>query len=172
YVIAALFDFAIASTVLAGLMVYYRIGLTLNALYAVPIILILTMFVTAVALFLSATQVRFRDIGVAMPLLLQLWMFASPVVYPLSAVPPRLRGLFYDCPQTRTRLQTLSHPPRIGSGRGAQPAHAQAAKSATALGGVLGRARREFRGRAWRGARHHRAQRGGQEHDPETALKH
>ena len=94
YVIAALFDFAIASTVLAGLMIYYRIGLTLNALYAVPIILVLTMFVTAVALFLSATQVRFRDIGVAMPLLLQLWMFASPVVYPLSAVPTRLRGLY------------------------------------------------------------------------------
>jgi lipopolysaccharide transport system permease protein len=94
YVIAALFDFAIASTVLAGLMFYYRIGLTLNALYAVPIILVLTMFVTAVAFILSATQVRFRDIGVAMPLVLQLWMFASPVVYPLSAVPPGLRGLY------------------------------------------------------------------------------
>lgn len=94
YVVAALFDFAIASTVLAGLMIYYRIGLTLNALYAVPIILILTLFVTAVALFLSATQVRFRDIGVAMPLLLQLWMFVSPVVYPLSAVPPGLRGFY------------------------------------------------------------------------------
>jgi lipopolysaccharide transport system permease protein len=94
YVIAALFDFAIASTVLAGLMFYYRIHLTLNALYAVPIILVLTMFVTAVAFILSATQVRFRDIGVAMPLVLQLWMFASPVVYPLSAVPERLRGLY------------------------------------------------------------------------------
>jgi lipopolysaccharide transport system permease protein len=94
YVIAALFDFAIASTVLAGLMFYYRISLTLNVLYAVPIILVLTMFVTAVAFVLSATQVRFRDIGVAMPLVLQLWMFASPVVYPLSAVPPRLRGLY------------------------------------------------------------------------------
>jgi lipopolysaccharide transport system permease protein len=94
YVIAALFDFAIASTVLAGLMFYYRISLTPNVLYAVPIILVLTMFVTAVAFILSATQVRFRDIGVAMPLVLQLWMFASPVVYPLSAVPERLRGLY------------------------------------------------------------------------------
>ncbi|HEX3558973.1 MAG TPA: ABC transporter permease [Pyrinomonadaceae bacterium] len=94
YVVAALFDFAIASTVLAGLMIYYRIGLTWNALYALPVILILTLFVTAVALFLSATQVRFRDIGVAMPLLLQLWMFASPVVYPLSAVPAGLRGFY------------------------------------------------------------------------------
>jgi lipopolysaccharide transport system permease protein len=45
-------------------------------------------------LFFSATQVRFRDIGVAMPLLTQVWMFATPVVYPLSAVPARMRPFY------------------------------------------------------------------------------
>jgi lipopolysaccharide transport system permease protein len=94
YVIAALFDFAVASTLLAGLMAYYRLPVTLNALYAVPIVLILTCFVTAVALAFSSLQVRFRDVGVAIPLLLQLWMFATPVVYPLSVVPERFRGLY------------------------------------------------------------------------------
>jgi lipopolysaccharide transport system permease protein len=94
YVIAALFDFAIASSVLAALMFYYRVTLTVNVFYAVPIILILTVFVSAVSLFLSAMQVRFRDIGVAMPLLLQVWMFATPVAYPLSAVPESLRPLY------------------------------------------------------------------------------
>jgi lipopolysaccharide transport system permease protein len=94
YVIASLFDFLIASSVFAGLMLYYHVALTLRALYILPIILILTCFVTAISLFFSATQVRFRDIGVAMPLLLQLWMFATPVVYPLSAVPARLQGLY------------------------------------------------------------------------------
>jgi lipopolysaccharide transport system permease protein len=94
YVIAALFDFLIASLVLVGLMVYYRVEPTLNALYALPIIVILTCFATAMSLFFSATQVRFRDIGVAIPLLLQLWMFATPVIYPLSAVPERLRSFY------------------------------------------------------------------------------
>lgn len=94
YVIAALFDLAIASSVLIGLLLYYHVPFTVNALYAVPIILVLTLFVTAMALFFSAAQVRFRDVGVAMPLLLQLWMFASPVVYPLSSVPPRLQSLY------------------------------------------------------------------------------
>ena len=94
YVIAALFDFLVASTVLAGLLVYYHVGLTVKALYAVPIILVLTMFATSVAFVLSATQVRFRDIGLAMPLLLQLWMFASPVVYPLNSVPASFRTLY------------------------------------------------------------------------------
>jgi lipopolysaccharide transport system permease protein len=98
YVIAALFDFLIASLVLIGLMAYYRVTPTLNAFYGLPIILILTCFATAMALFFSATQVRFRDMGVAVPLLLQLWMFATPVIYPLSAVPSRWRPLYMANP--------------------------------------------------------------------------
>lgn len=94
YVIAALFDFLIASTVLAGLMIYFHITPTLKAIYALPITLVLTSFVTAMSLFFSATQVRFRDMGVAIPLLLQLWMFATPIIYPLSAVPDRLRPFY------------------------------------------------------------------------------
>jgi lipopolysaccharide transport system permease protein len=94
YVVAALFDLLIASPVLLGLMLYYRVPFTFNALYAIPIILVTTMFITAMALIFSAAQVRFRDIGVALPLLLQIWMFATPVVYPLSAVPDRFRSLY------------------------------------------------------------------------------
>ena len=94
YVIAALFDLLMASSILLALMLYYRVPFTLNALWVVPVIFVLTVFLTATALLLSATQVRFRDIGMAMPLLLQLWMFATPVVYPLEQVPQRFRGLY------------------------------------------------------------------------------
>lgn len=94
YVLAALVDFLIASIVLAALMVYYRVPLTLRAFYVIPLIFVLTLFSLSIALLLSATQVRFRDIGMAMPLLLQLWMFATPIVYPLSAVPAWLRSIY------------------------------------------------------------------------------
>lgn len=97
YVIAAVFDFLIASFLLLGMMLYYRIALTWNLIYVLPIMLALFCFATAGALFFSAWQVRFRDIGMAMPLLLQLWMFATPVVYPLSAIeraPKLLRSLY------------------------------------------------------------------------------
>jgi lipopolysaccharide transport system permease protein len=94
YVIAALFDLLMASSILFALMLYYRVPFTLNALWAIPVVFVLTVFLTATALLLSATQVRFRDIGMAMPLLLQLWMFATPVVYPLEQVPQRFRGLY------------------------------------------------------------------------------
>ena len=94
YVSAALFDFAVASTFLIGLFIYYEVGITVYALWAIPIILLIATLATAFSLFFSALQVWFRDVGVAMPLLLQIWMFATPVVYPLSAVPLWLRGFY------------------------------------------------------------------------------
>ena len=45
-------------------------------------------------LVLSAAQVRWRDIGVAMPVLVQVWMFVSPVIYPLGVVPEAWRPLY------------------------------------------------------------------------------
>jgi lipopolysaccharide transport system permease protein len=97
YVFSALVDLAVASAVMGALLLYYEIPLTLYALYSVPIIVVMLLFVTAVSLFLGALQVRFRDVGVAMPLLLQLWMFATPVVYPMSALdklPPLARTVY------------------------------------------------------------------------------
>jgi lipopolysaccharide transport system permease protein len=94
YIVAALFDFSVAGILLVGLMVYYHVTLTINGLYVVPIVLVVSCFALAISLFLSATQVRFRDVGVAVPLLLQVWLFATPVIYPLSAVPQRWRTLY------------------------------------------------------------------------------
>lgn len=94
YVVASLFDFLIASTVVVALLVYYRVPLTLNILFVLPIMVILTVFIIAAALVLSAVQVRFRDVGVAVPVALQIWMFASPILYPLTAVPVRLRSIY------------------------------------------------------------------------------
>jgi lipopolysaccharide transport system permease protein len=94
YVVVALFDFVVASTLLAGLMINYHVSLTVNVLYAVPIILVVSCFALAISFFFSATQVRFRDIGVGVPLLLQLWLFATPVIYPFSAVPSRWRPFY------------------------------------------------------------------------------
>src|SRR5215813_13765782 len=97
YVIAGLFDFLIASSLLAALMVISRVPVNANILYALLVIAIMTMFVIAMVLILSATQVKFRDVGLGMPLLLQIWMFATPIVYPLSAVAklPRPLGWLY-----------------------------------------------------------------------------
>jgi lipopolysaccharide transport system permease protein len=94
YVVAALFDFLVASTVLIVLLIYYRVPLTPNLIYCLPIMAILTLFIVAAALVLAAVQVRFRDVGVAVPIAMQVWMFASPVLYPVAAVPVRFRSIY------------------------------------------------------------------------------
>jgi len=94
YVLAALTDFCIASVILTGVMAYYKVPLTWQLLYAIPIMVILGGVAAAVALVLSAIQVRFRDMGLAMPFLLQIWMFTVPVVYSLQSVPVRFRSLY------------------------------------------------------------------------------
>jgi lipopolysaccharide transport system permease protein len=118
YVAAALTDFLVASVVLAGLMAYYEIPLTWHSLWAVPIVLVITTLVTALGLLLSAVQVRYRDIGMAMPLLLQIWLFASPVIYPLSIVPDRLQPIYMLNPMVGTienfrRVLVLGSPPDL-----------------------------------------------------------
>jgi len=94
YVLAALVDFAIACAILGGLMVYYRLSLSWKALYALPVVAILIAFTSAIALFLSSIQVRFRDVGVALPVVLQIGVFATPVVYPIDSVPSRFQRLY------------------------------------------------------------------------------
>ena len=94
YVIAAVVDLAAGGVILAGLIAYYDIPVTMQALWAIPVVGVMVVLALAVSLVLSAIQVRFRDIGMGMPLLLQVWMFATPVVYPLSAVPQDWRTLY------------------------------------------------------------------------------
>jgi lipopolysaccharide transport system permease protein len=94
YVAAAMVDFGVAALLLGGLILYYKVALTWNVLYAVPIFAILTAFTTAVSLVFSAIQVRLRDVSMAMPLVLQVWMLATPIVYPLQSVPAGLRRIY------------------------------------------------------------------------------
>jgi lipopolysaccharide transport system permease protein len=94
YVAVALIDFGTAFAILGGMTAYYGISLSWNILYAVPIIAVLSAFTTAISLFLSAVQVRFRDVGLAAPLIFQIGMFATPIVYPLAAVPARFQRIY------------------------------------------------------------------------------
>lgn len=81
-----LVDLAIAFVVLLGMLVVY--GVTPGwAVVFTPLWVVAAMLVVLAAGFpLSALNVRFRDVRLALPLVLQLWLFASPVVYSSSLV--------------------------------------------------------------------------------------
>jgi lipopolysaccharide transport system permease protein len=95
YLAAGFADFLIGCAILGGFIAHYRVSLTWNLLYAIPIVIVLAGFAAAIAMFFSAIQVRFRDVGLAMPLLLQVWMFTIPVVYSVQSVPMRFRKLYF-----------------------------------------------------------------------------
>jgi len=94
YVVAALFDFAIGLLALGALMAWYEVPVRPAVLYLVPVMMLLAAWALAVSLLMSAAQVRWRDVGVAMPVFMQVWMFVSPVIYPLGVVPDAWRPLY------------------------------------------------------------------------------
>ena len=53
-----------------------------------------------VALFLSAVNVRYRDVPYAIPFLLQIWLYLSGVVYAITALPERWQWLLALNPMT------------------------------------------------------------------------
>jgi lipopolysaccharide transport system permease protein len=86
-VLGGLVDFAIAFVIMGGMMAYYKVTPTLDALWAVPVFILLTI-VTAlgVALWLSAINVQYRDVGYALPFLTQFWLFVTPVAYSSTVI--------------------------------------------------------------------------------------
>jgi lipopolysaccharide transport system permease protein len=92
--VAPLVDLAFAFVILLGMMAWFGVAPTWGML-ALPLFLLLAL-VTALAagLWLSALNVRYRDIGYTIPFLIQIWMYASPVAYPVSIVPERWRLLY------------------------------------------------------------------------------
>ena len=88
--VTKLVELAIGFLILAGLMAYYQMLPTVQALW-VPLIIFYTMLVAlTISFFGSALNVYYRDIAQALPVLLSLAMYASPVIYPLSLVKTKL----------------------------------------------------------------------------------
>jgi lipopolysaccharide transport system permease protein len=99
-VAAGLVDFLIAFLLLIPLLIYYRISLTLNLLMLPLFFILTTVLALGVGMWMSALNVRFRDVRYALPFMIQLWLFASPVIYPLSMVPEKWKWILSLNPMT------------------------------------------------------------------------
>ncbi|MGI6376326.1 MAG: ABC transporter permease [Anaerolineae bacterium] len=98
--LAGLVDLAVGMLVFVVLMVVYHIAPTV-ALLLLPVLLLLAM-ATALGfgLWLSALNVRYRDVGYLAPFVVQLWMYLTPVVYASTLIPERWRFLLSLNPMT------------------------------------------------------------------------
>jgi lipopolysaccharide transport system permease protein len=93
-------DFVLASVVLLGMMVWFDVWPG-PAIVLAPLFLAMA-YVAAlgVALFLSAVNVRYRDVPYAIPFVLQIWLYLSGVVYAISALPEKWQWLLALNPMT------------------------------------------------------------------------
>ena len=88
---AGLIDLALAFLIQIGLMIYYGVVVSPRILMVPVLVLLTTLLAAGVGMWLSALNVKYRDIRYAIPFLIQLWMFASPVIYPESLVQGKLK---------------------------------------------------------------------------------
>ena len=95
-ILAALVDFLLAFVVLVGLMAYYQIAPDVaGTLLLLPLLLLAFVTTTGVSAWLSALNVKYRDVRFVVPFLLQVWLFATPVVYTISTLGQPWKTLYY-----------------------------------------------------------------------------
>lgn len=91
--LAGLIDFLLAFLLLVILMIYYRVTPTVQMLFLPVLILLTALFSLGVGTWMSALNVKYRDVRFALPFLIQLWLFVSSVILPSSSIPQKWRWL-------------------------------------------------------------------------------
>ncbi len=86
-VVTGLVDFALSFVVLLVMMAKYRVVPT-AAVWYIPLFVLLALITAlGIGFWLSALNVKYRDVRHTVPFLVQFWMFATPVAYPSSLLP-------------------------------------------------------------------------------------
>jgi lipopolysaccharide transport system permease protein len=93
-ILAGLVDFAIAFTLVIGMMAWYGVRPSW-AVLTLPFFVIFTMATAlGVGLWLSALNVQYRDVRHTLTFIVQFWLIASPVAYSSTLVPARWRPFY------------------------------------------------------------------------------
>jgi len=83
-IIGGIIDFALAFSVLIGMVLYYGIIPSVHIIW-IPFFLMLAFSTSlGASLWLSALYVKFHDVRHIIPFLTQIWLFATPIAYPSS----------------------------------------------------------------------------------------
>jgi homopolymeric O-antigen transport system permease protein len=93
-------DFVCSFSILIGMFIWYGRAPHWHAI-VIPFFLGMALLVAlGVGLWLSALNVRYRDVPYTIPFLTQIWLYLTPVIYPVSIVPPHLHWVLAINPMT------------------------------------------------------------------------
>jgi ABC-type polysaccharide/polyol phosphate export permease len=92
--LAKTFDFFVSGIVFLILLFFFHVPLTVYALFFFVIFIIQFIFTFALSLFLSWTNLFYRDIQYLLSLILTLWFYLTPIIYPVEFFPEKYRFIF------------------------------------------------------------------------------
>jgi len=94
-VLACIVDFFVAVPILIFMMIYYHYSPNIYLLL-IPFYILLTIITSfGVALWFSAMDVLYRDIGYIIPFICQLWMYLTPIAYGSGMISnPKLQFIY------------------------------------------------------------------------------
>ena len=93
-VLSGVIDLILAMGVLLGMMLYYGIVPTAKIVW-LPLFLLLSLVTSlGVGMWLSAINVKYRDVRYIVPFLIQFWLFVTPIAYPSSLLPEPWRTIY------------------------------------------------------------------------------
>jgi lipopolysaccharide transport system permease protein len=93
-VIGCLLDFSISLLVLGGFVAWFHVA-PQPSLLLIPIFALLAAAAAfGAGLWLSALNVKYRDVRYTLTFIIQFWFFVTPIAYPSSAVPARWLRLY------------------------------------------------------------------------------
>lgn len=93
-VVSGAVEFLISCVILAGLMIWYRIPVTVAILW-IPLFLLLALLCAlGIGLWFSALNVEYRDVRYIVPFLVQFGLYVSPVGFSSAIVPAKWRLLY------------------------------------------------------------------------------
>lgn len=88
-IIAKGVDFFFSAIIFVIFILVFKVPLSWNALFLLPLFFIQILLTTGLSLFLAASNLFYRDIQYLANLLILLWFYITPIVYPLSLVPEK-----------------------------------------------------------------------------------
>jgi homopolymeric O-antigen transport system permease protein len=93
-ILSGVIDFFLSFLVLVVVLAWYHIRPSSHALYLPWFLVVTVAAASGIAFWLSALNVRRRDIQQALPFLVQLWFFVSPIAYSSNLVKGRWQVIY------------------------------------------------------------------------------
>jgi lipopolysaccharide transport system permease protein len=89
-----LIPFFISFALVAGVLIFYQVGLT-SRMFMLPLVFLYMMLTPlSIGMWLSSLAIRFRDVKIIMTMLTRMLVYTVPVMYQSDKIPPEYRDWY------------------------------------------------------------------------------